>query len=99
LIRRRLRVGDLLFRDGNDLVALLAHTDLRAAQIIAMRVQNALSEDELTSSARFSASVVAADIRVEDESIQQAVERARLALKRGGQSPGPNAGNRPGAIH
>jgi putative nucleotidyltransferase with HDIG domain len=98
-VRGKLRVGDFLFRDGNDLVALLVHADLRAAQIIAMRVQNTLNEDELTSSARFSVSVVAADIHADDASIQQAVERARVALKRGGQSLGSKTGNRPGSIH
>jgi putative nucleotidyltransferase with HDIG domain len=97
VIRQQLRSNDLLFRNLNDLVALLLNADLGAAQAIGARLQQVINEDEHMSQA--SVVVVAAEIKPDDSSIQQAVDRVRLGLSGPGGTIRVNPLRRPGSIH
>jgi hypothetical protein len=43
--------------------------------------------------------VVAGDIRPDDSSLQQAIERVRIGLPAAGSPIGPNSIRRPGSVH
>jgi diguanylate cyclase (GGDEF)-like protein/putative nucleotidyltransferase with HDIG domain len=62
-VRSRLRVGDILFRYGNDqLAALLKHTDSSIGLVVAERVRRAVAENDMRLDA--SGSFVSIDVKV-----------------------------------
>jgi hypothetical protein len=97
LIRQQLRYTDFLFRSSNDLVALLVNADLGIAAAVGGRIQEVLNQDEHI--LQSSVLVVAGDIRPDDSSLQQAIERVRIGLPAAGSPIGPNSIRRPGSVH
>jgi diguanylate cyclase (GGDEF)-like protein/putative nucleotidyltransferase with HDIG domain len=100
IVRRNLRASDLLFRDGNaSLVALLIHSDLRSAEVVAARIQQTVADDQLAVRAPFAISVTACELDAEAGAVDKAIEAALRRIKRSAGSWKPAQDQPPGSVH